>query len=136
MSSENTKKQTLIENPEGKGKSANSLLWVLVVALIVLAAVGSAYFGENFNLAVRVVAIVVLMALALGLAALTNEGKKAIGFLKESRGELRKIVWPKRSEATQTTLIVFGVTVVTSLVLWGFDSLIIAVISFITNLRF
>ncbi|MDH3000262.1 preprotein translocase subunit SecE [Chelonobacter oris] len=136
MSSENTKKQTLIENPEGKGKATNSLLWILVVLLIVLAAVGNTYFGDDFNLAVRVVGVVVLMAIALGLAAITNQGKKALSFLRESRTELRKIVWPTRSEATQTTLIVFGVTVVVSLVLWGFDSLIIAVISFLTNLRF
>ena len=136
MSLENTKKQPLIESAEGKSKAANRFLWLLVVLLIVVAAVGNAYFDEGFNLAVRVVGVVILMALALGLAALTNQGKKAISFLKESRGELRKIVWPKRSETVQTTLIVFGVTAITSVVLWGFDSLIIAVISFITNLRF
>ncbi|MGR6979994.1 preprotein translocase subunit SecE [Testudinibacter sp. P27/CKL/0425] len=136
MSSENTKKQTLIESHEGKSKATNNLFWLLAIVLIVLAAVGNTYFADQFPLAARVVGVVVLMAAALGLTAITNQGKKALSFFKESRGELRKIVWPKRSEATQTTLIVFGVTVVASLVLWGFDSLIIAVISFLTNLRF
>ncbi|KAE9525850.1 preprotein translocase subunit SecE [Testudinibacter aquarius] len=136
MSSENIKKQALIESHEGKGKAVNNLLWLLAVLLIVVAAVGNTYFADQFALAIRIVAMVILMVAALGLVAVTNQGKKAIGFFKESRGELRKIVWPKRSEAMQTTLIVFGVTVVASLVLWGFDSLIIAVISFITNLRF
>lgn len=136
MSSENIKKQSLIENHEGKSKATNNLLWILAVLLIIVAAVGNTYFADQFALAIRVVAVVVLMAAALGLAAITNQGKKAVAYFKESRGELRKIVWPTRSEATQTTLIVFGVTVVASLVLWGFDSLIIAVISFLTNLRF
>ncbi|MGV6988369.1 preprotein translocase subunit SecE [Testudinibacter sp. P80/BLE/0925] len=136
MSLENIKKQQLIESHEGKSKATNNLLWILAVLLIIVAAVGNTYFADQFALAIRVVAMVILMAAALGLAAITNQGKKAVAYFKESRGELRKIVWPKRSEATQTTLIVFGVTVVASLVLWGFDSLIIAVISFLTNLRF
>lgn len=136
MSSENTKKQALAESAKGKSGTANGLLWVLVILLIVLAAVGNAYFADSFNLALRVVAVVILLAAALGLAFMTSQGKKSMSFLKASRSELRKIVWPNRSEATQTTLIVFGVTVVASLVLWGFDSLIIAVISFLTNLRF
>jgi len=51
---------------------------------------------------------------AIPAAALTNQGQKTIHFIKESRTELRKIIWPTRPEATQTTLIVIAMCVVVS----------------------
>ncbi len=80
--------------------------------------------------------LVVLLVGAVALAAITNQGQKAIHFIKESRTELRKIIWPTRPEATQTTLIVLAMCVVVSLVLWGIDSIIVALITFVTSLRF
>lgn len=119
-----------------KGKALNSILWLLAIVCVAVAAVGNAYFSMHFSLIVRVLLLVVLCVAAVGLAALTNQGKKAIHFMKESRLELRKIVWPSRQEATQTTLIVVAFTVVVSLALWGIDSIIVSIITFLTSLRF
>lgn len=119
-----------------KGKGLNSTLWIICVILVLIAAVGNIYFGDQFSSVVRVPAMVVLLLLALFVAAITNQGTVARTFLKESRIELRKIIWPTRQEATQTTLVVMGVTVVVSLILWGLDSIIVSLINFITNLRF
>ena len=119
-----------------KSKGLNSTLWIICVILVLIAAVGNIYFGDQFSSVVRVPAMVVLLLLALFVAAITNQGTVARTFLKESRIELRKIIWPTRQEATQTTLIVMGVTVVVSLILWGLDSIIVSLINFITNLRF
>jgi preprotein translocase subunit SecE len=46
------------------------------------------------------------------------------------------VVWPTRAETRQTTLIVIAVTVLTSLFFWAIDSIIIALINFLTDLRF
>ncbi|MFU2128090.1 preprotein translocase subunit SecE [Gallibacterium anatis] len=119
-----------------KSKGLNSALWIICVILVLIAAVGNIYFGDQFSSVVRVPAMVVLLLLALFVAAITNQGTVARTFLKESRIELRKIIWPTRQEATQTTLVVMGVTVVVSLILWGLDSIIVSLINFITNLRF
>lgn len=135
MSSKSVKKQTSEQSTE-KSKTINRLLWVLVVLTVIAAAVGNLYLSDSFSTPIRVIGIVVLMVVGLGLAALTNQGHKAITFFKESRIEMRKVIWPKRAEATQTTLIVLLITVITSLILWGLDSIIIAIISFITSLRF
>lgn len=123
--------------PKGlKSKGVNTALWLVAVVLFAVAAVGNAYFSSHFSLVVRVLLLVVLLVGAVALAAITNQGKKAIHFIKEARSELRKIIWPTRPEATQTTLIVLAVCVVVSLVLWGIDSLIVALITFLTSLRF
>ena len=119
-----------------KSKGLNSTLWIICVILVLIAAVGNIYFGDQFSSVVRVPAMVVLLLSALFVAAITNQGTVARTFLKESRIELRKIIWPTRQEATQTTLVVMGVTVVVSLILWGLDSIIVSLINFITNLRF
>ena len=123
-----------LENKGVKSKGLNTALWIVAIVLLAVAAVGNAYFASHFSAAIRVVLMVLLVVGAVGIAALTNQGQKAIGFAKESRTELRKIIWPTRPEATQTTLIVLAMCVVVSLVLWGVDSLIVTLITFLTNL--
>lgn len=131
-----TKTLEQAEQKGGKSKGANTALWIVAIVLLVVAAVGNAYFSSHFSLIVRVLLLVVLLVGAVALAAITNQGQKAIHFIKESRTELRKIIWPTRPEATQTTLIVLAMCVVVALVLWGIDSIIVALITFLTNLRF
>lgn len=117
-----------------KSKGLNTLLWVLSIVLLLVAAVGNTYFASHFSFVVRILSMVALVVIAVVLAALTNQGQKAIGFAKDSRTELRKIIWPTRPEATQTTLIVLAMCVVVSLALWGIDSIIVALITFLTSL--
>ncbi|PJG82168.1 preprotein translocase subunit SecE [Caviibacterium pharyngocola] len=119
-----------------KAKGLNTFLWLLALVVVAVAALGNIYLVEKFSTPIRVVGVVILLLIALGIAALTNQGTKARGFLKDSRTEMRKIVWPTRPEAMQTTLIVMGVTVVVSLILWGLDSIIVSLITFLTDLRF
>lgn len=123
-----------LENSGVKSKGLNTTLWIVAIVLVAIAAVGNTYFASHFALVVRVLLLVVLIVGAVGVAAITNQGQKAIAFAKESRSELRKIIWPTRPEATQTTLIVIAMSVVVSLVLWGFDTIIVTLINFITNL--
>lgn len=135
MTKEIQTKNTEIEKGV-KSKGVNSALWAAAVVLFAVAAIGNAYFATHFALIVRVLLLVVLLVGAVVLAALTNQGQKAIGFIKESRIELRKIIWPSRQETTQTTLIVGAMCIVVALALWGIDSIIVAIINFLTNLRF
>lgn len=121
---------------EGKSKGVNAVLWLVAFVLFAVAAVGNTYFASHFAFIVRILLLVVLLVGGVAIAAMTNQGQKAIGFMKDSRQELRKIVWPTRQESTQTTLIVIAVCVVVALALWGIDSIIVSVITFLTNLRF
>lgn len=125
-----------MENKGVRSKGVNGVLWGLSLALFAVAAVGNTYFATHFATLVRILLLVVLIVGAVGLAAVTNQGQKAIGFIKDSRQELRKIVWPTRQEATQTTLIVVAMCVVVALALWGIDSIILSIINFLTSLRF
>ena len=136
MALEIEKKKNAPEPLEGKSKGLNIFLWLLTVVIIAVTAFGNIYFQDQYSTPIRVVAVVVLLLISLGVAATTNQGRKALGFFKDSRTELRKIVWPTRPEATQTTFIVVGVTVFVSLILWGLDSIIVRIITFLTDWRF
>lgn len=130
------KKNTQDAEATVKAKGLNSFLWLLAVVVVAVAALGNIYLVEQFSTPIRVVGVVILLIVALAIAAITNQGTKARTFLTDSRTELRRIVWPTHPEAMQTTLIVLGVTVLVSLILWGLDSIIVSIITFLTDLRF
>jgi preprotein translocase subunit SecE len=50
--------------------------------------------------------------------------------MKESRTEIRRVVWPTRIETTQTFLVVFGSIIVLCLFFWALESLL----TFLTKL--
>ena len=136
MALEIEKKKNESEASVEKSKGLNIFLWLLTVAIIAASAFGNIYFQDQYSTPIRVVAVIVLLLISLGVAATTNQGRKAFGFFQDARTELRRIVWPSRPEATQTTFIVVGVTVFVSLILWGLDSIIVSIITFLTDWRF
>lgn len=135
MALEIEKKKNESETVVEKSKELNIFLWLLAVAIIAASAFGNIYFQDQYSTPIRVVAVIVLLLISLGVAATTNQGRKALGFFQDARTELRRIVWPSRPEATQTTFIVVGVTVFVSLILWGLDSIIVSIITFLTDWR-
>ncbi len=57
----------------------------------------------------------------------------ALAFARESRLEVRKVVWPTRQEAIQTTLIVLAVTAVMGLLLFVLDGALVWLVNLITG---
>ena len=116
-------------NKESTSKTLDNLKWLLAVLVFAAAVVGNSYFVEIAFL-YRVLGVLFLFIVGLGLIALTNFGSNSIKLMKESRTEIRKVVWPTRMETTQTFMIVFGAIVVLCLFFWGLESLL----SFLTKL--
>lgn len=106
--------------------------WLLVLVILSLVVVGN-YIYELSSLE-KAIAIVVLVAAAGFVAAQTTKGKIFLNFAKESRTEVRKVVWPTRQETMQTTIIVIIATIIMGLILWGLDAILLRVVSFFTGL--
>lgn len=51
----------------------------------------------------------------------TKKPNAFVRYLRETRGELRKVTWPTRQESTRLTGIVIGVTLVFAAFLWLVD---------------
>lgn len=108
------------------------LKWLLVIVIIIGGMVANIYYSQVAG-SIRAAVAIVLLAIALGLAFLTAPGRKALVFLKAARVELRKIVWPTRQEAIRTAMVVIGMVLVMSIILWGIDSVFLWIISLLTG---
>jgi len=97
-------------------------LWVLSLSLISLAVWGNSYFSD-IGLLYRVLGVVGILLLSMFVLKFTIFGSQTFNLLLQSSTEIRKVVWPNRTETTQTTLIVTAAVLVASLILWGLDSL-------------
>ena len=101
----------------------DSLKWTFSV-LLFLGGLAGFYFYADHSLLLRVVAILVIGGAALFIASTTASGRMAMGFVRDSRTEVRKVVWPTRKETIQTTMIVLGAVFVVALFLWGVDAIL------------
>ena len=122
------------ENTENQGKALESIKWVLVAIILVGTVIGNNIFGDE-SVLIRAIAVIVAAVVAGVIALQTSKGRQALEFASESRTEVRKVVWPTRQEAMQTTLIVLVVTAIMALVLWGLDGILVRVVAFITDVK-
>jgi len=93
----------------------------VVVALLVGGIYGN-WFYQDQPLLFRVVGLIVIAAVALAMAVQTDKGGAAWTLMKEARGEIRRVVWPKRQETVQTTIIVLVLVLIFALILWLLDT--------------
>ena len=100
----------------------NYIRWFLGISIIGIAVYGNSYFAQE-ALLYRVLGVIVISAIGLFVLSTTIEGKESLKIILESRTEIRRVVWPTRTETTQTVLIVVVAIIVCALLLWGLDSL-------------
>lgn len=90
-------------------------------------------FGE-FSFLYRVLALLVVLGVAIFLFLQTGRGVRAQGFFKDSRTEVRKVVWPTRAETVQLTITVLIIVFLVGLFLWILDLILSGAFRFITGL--
>ena len=110
----------------------DGLKWTVAILLLVGVVAGNFLYGEQVHVVLRVSVLFAMAILALFVAAFTTKGKTFVEFAKDSRLEVRKVVWPTRQETVQTTLIIAAVSTVVGLILWGLDGVFVRLVEFIT----
>ncbi|MFU8832912.1 MAG: preprotein translocase subunit SecE [Wenzhouxiangella sp.] len=99
----------------------DTLKWVVVALIVGGGIFGNWYFGYQ-PLLFRVMGLLVLAAAAVFVAGQTEKGSAIWTLMKEARGEIRRVIWPKREETVQTTVIVLVLVLIFALILWLLDS--------------
>lgn len=99
----------------------DAIKWLAVAAIIAVGVYGNSYYAAE-SVLYRAIALLVLAGVATWVAAQTSRGSAFIALCLEARSEIRKVVWPTRTETTHTTLIVVAVVFVFAIILWGLDS--------------
>ena len=92
-----------------------------IAAALVVGAVVAFYALGQKDLWMRVAALIVLMAAAIGIFFTSEPGKQLIAYGQDSIREVKKVVWPTRKEALQMTGYVFAFVVVMAMFLWFTD---------------
>ncbi|WP_331828594.1 preprotein translocase subunit SecE [Candidatus Blochmannia sp. SNP] len=103
--------------------------WISIIGLVLTSIIGN-YLYRDYNAFTRGLVIFVIITAVTYIASTTKIGKLIVIFGNDSRTELRKVVWPTYRDGFNTTLIVIGVTIVISLLLWGLDTILVYLISF------
>ena len=110
------------------------LKWLVALALLLAGMVGNHYYSD-ISMPLRMVGWLALLAIAGFVASKTRTGRWVVEFFRDSRTELRKVVWPTRQETMQTTLVVVAMVIVLALILWGMDGILVWLIGWLTGQR-
>jgi preprotein translocase subunit SecE len=121
------------DKAENASNPLDSVKWIIVIALLGgLVYAYSAY--EEISVLYRALAAVTIVVISLGIAATTQKGNDFLIFAKDARTEVRKVIWPSRSEANRMTLIILLATAVVGVMLYLIDMVLVWVIGLITNI--
>ncbi|MCX7110775.1 MAG: preprotein translocase subunit SecE [Candidatus Methylumidiphilus sp.] len=105
---------------------------VLVISLLIVGIAGFYYFA-SYALVYRVLGILAVFGLAVALVFTTAIGRKAWGFITESKMEVRKVIWPTRQETMQATMLVVAVVFSVGLILWLMDMVLFWAVGILTG---
>jgi preprotein translocase subunit SecE len=94
---------------------------LLAVLVIVAGIIAFSVLDPQLAAPVRATIFIVSLLVAAGIAAISEPGKRFIGFAQESYYEVRKVIWPTRKETVQMTGIVFAFVAVMGIFLWLLD---------------
>ena len=120
-------------NPEQSASSGLDMVkWTIVITLLAGVVIANNIFDQE-SVLIRALGIVAVALIAAFTAITTTKGKAFIEFAKESRMEVRKVVWPTTQETRQTTLIIFAATVVVGILLYFLDMGLRALVNFLTS---
>ena len=108
----------------GATSAADLARYALAVALIVGGVVAFYWFEGQWPNVARVLTVAGGVVAGVLVFLTTRKGAQTREFLSESRFELRKVVWPKRQEATRTTWVVIAMVVAIALLLALFDVIV------------
>ncbi len=89
--------------------------------LILIAGVVGFYYFENELQLLRVMGMLAVAATAFFIVSTTDIGRRGIGFARDARVEVRKVVWPTRQETLQTTIAVLIMVFLVAIMLWLID---------------
>ncbi len=113
-----------MDNQEEAKLSVFDVVKLFFSGAFLIAGLFAFYFFSDFPLLYRVLGLVVVLVVILLLFFNTRLGRSLWAFFKESKQEVRKIVWPTRDETVKTTLLVFAMVFVVGIFLWLLDMLL------------
>ena len=89
------------------------------------------YYFDQYPLMYRVLGLIGIVILGFLIVFNTEKIRSLRVFTHDARVELKKVIWSTKAEVIQTTVIVFVVVIIMSILLWLLDKLLGAGIKFL-----
>ena len=109
----------------------NDLVKWILSSIIFLTGIFAFYYCDEFPLIYRVLGLLGLLLIDFLIVFNTEKVKALRIFTHDARVELKKVIWSTKAEVIQTTIIVFIVVIIMSVLLWLLDKLLGAGIKFL-----
>lgn len=110
----------MVTKTEQTTSGFDTIKLMLALAVLIAGVVGFYYFEDESQL-LRVIGMLAVAGIAFFIVSITDLGRRSLGFVKDARVEVRKVVWPTRQETLQTTLAVLVMVVLVAIMLWLID---------------
>ena len=104
--------------------------WILSTVMF-LGALVAFYYFDQYPLIYRVLGLIGIVILDFLIVFNTEKIRSLRVFTHDARVELKKVIWSTKAEVIQTTVIVFVVVIIMSILLWLLDKLLGAGIKFL-----
>ena len=114
-------------------KTVLDTLKLLVAGGVLLGGVVGYYSYPDVPVVVRALGVMVALAIAVVIALQSVQGQALWRFVQGSRVEMRKVVWPTREEAIQTTIAVLVFALIMGVCLWLLDLFLLWFTRFLTG---
>jgi len=113
------------QTPVARGANALDVALIVIALVAIGAGIWAFYHFEDAEAAwIRWLIVLAALVAAVMIALTSQIGRDLWGFIQGSRVELRKVVWPNRTETIQTTLVVFGFVGLAGVFFWLLDILL------------
>jgi preprotein translocase subunit SecE len=114
-------------------KTVLDTLKLLVAGGVLLGGVVGYYNYPDVPGVVRALGVMVALAIAIVIALQSVQGQALWRFVQGSRVEMRKVVWPTREEAIQTTIAVLVFALIMGVFFWLLDLFLLWFTRFLTG---
>ena len=114
-------------------KTVLDTLKLLVAGGVLLGGVVGYYYYPDVPVVVRALGVMIALAIAVVIALQSVHGQALWRFVQGSRVEMRKVVWPTREEAIQTTIAVLVFALIMGVFFWLLDLFLLWFTRFLTG---
>lgn len=106
---------------------------LMLAVIIIISGIIGFYLLDAQAVWVRLLGLLAAIGIAVFISLQTDKGRRIANFFAAAHTEVRKVVWPSRQETLQTTLVIFIAVLLTSLFLWGVDSILFVLVRTLTG---
>ena len=114
-------------------KTVLDTIKLLVAGAVLLGGIVGYYYYPGGSVALRALGVLVALGVAVVISLQSAMGKALWGFVQGSRVEMRKVIWPTREEAIQTTIAVLVFALIMGVFFWLLDLFLLWFTRYLTS---